>query len=110
MIVVAVMSIAGAVWLVDYGVYQGWPIPPELLRPISLPDFIYWMPGLASLLLNITTINYLPAYITLSLFLMLILGGIISIIYAFLYRLTAPPRYGPLDAEPIKHRDRQNRR
>ena len=110
MIVVVAMSIAGAIYLVDLGVYRGWPIPPELLRPIVLPDFIYLMPGLAYLLLKVTAVNYLPAYIALSLFLMVILGGIVSFLYALLYRFTAPPRYGPFDAEPIKRGDRQHRR
>ena len=31
-----------------------------------------------------------------------IFGGIISVIWALIYRVVGPPRYGPLDAEPIK--------
>ena len=107
MVVVAVMSIAGAISLVELGISQGWPIPPELLRPVVLPDFIYSMPGLASLLLKVVSINYLPAYIALSLLLMVFLGGIVSILYAILYRFTAPPRYGPLDSPPIKRGENQ---
>lgn len=110
MVVVAVMSIATAIYLVDLGVYRGWPIPPELLRPIVLPDFIYLMPGLASLLLKLNSVNYLPAYIVVSILLMLVLGGIVSFFYTLLYRFTAPPRYGPLDAPPIKRGDGNYRR
>jgi len=110
MVVVAIMSIALAYWVVQTGISEGWPIPPVLLRPIVLPNFIYAMPGLAFLLRKVVSVNYLSAYIVISLVLMLILGGILSVLYAVLYGFTAPPRYGPLDSPPIKHKIKQYKR
>ncbi len=110
LIIVPVMSIAGAVFTVQTGLSAGWPIPPALLRPLTLPGWIYVAPGLASLLLKVVSINYLPAYILFSFVYIVILGGFMSVIYAALYRMTAPSKYGPLDAPPVKGRIKQYKR
>jgi hypothetical protein len=101
MIVVPAISIAVAVWTINYGLRQGWPIPAEILRPIVLPKLIYRLPGLAAILEPIVSVDHLVAYALLSLFYILVLGGILAAIYAAIYRFTGPPKYGPLDAPPL---------
>ncbi|MGE5248622.1 MAG: hypothetical protein ACM3QS_00275 [Bacteroidota bacterium] len=102
MIVVPVMSIAGAKATIDYGLSRGWPVPPELLRRIVLPNLIYKLPGLAAILEKIVSVQNIAAYAVLSLLYIVVLGAVISLIYAFIYRATGPSRYGPLDMPPEK--------
>lgn len=110
-VVVAAMSIAIAIFLVQTGIKEGWPIPPVLLQPIILPNWLYrYLPGLTNLLLKVVTVDYLPAYAAASITLMVVLGGLVSFLYALLYRFTGPPRYGPLDATPDKYRAKRYKR
>lgn len=98
-IVVGVMSIGAGIYTIQFGLKAGWPIPPVLLQPIILPGWMYSiMPGLASLLLKVVSVDYLMAYAAASIVFMVLLGGLVSVFYAFLYRLTGPAKYGPLDA------------
>jgi hypothetical protein len=110
MVVVPVMSIAGAILTVQFGLSAGWPFPAVLLRHITAPDWIYFMPGLARLLLKVFSVNYLLAYIYISVIYIVVLGGLMSILYAILYRMTAPSQYGPMDAPPIKKKAKQYKR
>ena len=110
LIVVPAMSIAGAVYTVQTGLAAGWPFPPQLLRPILLPGWVLtYLPGMASLLRQIFSIDYLMAYAAISILYMILLGGLISILYAFLYRFAGPPKYGPLDAPPVRYRRTKNK-
>jgi hypothetical protein len=102
LIVVPLMSIAAAILTVQWGLDGGWPIPAALLQPVILPDWIYAIAGLAWLLTKIFSVNYLLAYIVISFVYMLLLGGVVSVIYAVFHGMAGPPRYGPLDAKPIK--------
>lgn len=111
MVVVAVMSIALAIYLVQTGVKQRWPIPPVLLQPIILPGWLYrYAPGLANLLLKVVTVDYLIAYAVTSIILMVLLGGFVSMLYAFMYNITGPSRYGPLDVDPGRGRAKRYKR
>jgi hypothetical protein len=51
------------------------------------------------LLSPITATRHFYAYAVTSLLYMVLLGGIMSVFYAFVYRIVGPPRYGPLDVE-----------
>lgn len=110
-VVTGVMSIAAAYLTVQTGVKSGWPIPPVLLDPIILPDWMYrFLPGLTSLLLKVVTIDYLVAYAAATFVFMVVLGGIVSFFYALLYRFTGPAKYGPLDAPPQRTRSKRYKR
>ncbi len=105
LIVVPAMSIAGAVMTIQTGLAAGWPIPPQLLRPIFLPGWLVrYLPGLASLLRPAISVDNLMAYAAVSIVYIIVLGGIVSIVYAALYRFTGPPKYGPMDAPPDRYR------
>lgn len=110
MVIVPLMSIAAAVATLQYGLDARWPIPPVLLRPIVLPNFLYAAPGLASLLLKLFSIPHLVGYVLISLVYILVLGGVVSFLYALLYRAAAPPQYGPLDSPPIRRKVRPYKR
>ena len=102
LIIVPAMSIALAIGAVELVLQQGWPFPYQLLGHPIFPPYLYATPALAAVFGGIASVNNLYAYISVSLVFMLLLGGIVSMLYAVLYRFTGPPRYGPTDAPPPK--------
>jgi drug/metabolite transporter (DMT)-like permease len=100
MLVIPVISIAAAIVLIDYGLDNGWPIPYQLLGYVSYPSWFYTSSGLIQILSPISSINHFYAYAVTSILIMILLAGVMSVIYAFTYRLIGPARYGPLDVPP----------
>lgn len=89
-IIIPVMSYAGAVLLVQLNQQQGWlPVPKELASSIYLPI--------------LGNVPYLYANLLVTLVLMLIGYGILTTLYALLYKIIGPPSLGPLDAPPVRH-------
>jgi len=110
-VVVIAMSIALAYATVEYALDNRWPIPPVLLAPIFLPGWMFsYMPGLASILQRAFNVDFLMAYAATAIVYIVVLGGLISILYAFIYRLVGPPKYGPLDSPPTRRGSRNYRR
>ena len=102
MLIVPAISIAAGVTIIDYGVRHNWPIPYQLLIAPSLPNFFYKSSGLLTIFYPLTQIQFLYAYIAISVLFIILLGGVISLLYAFIYRFVGPSRYSPLDAPPPK--------
>jgi len=87
MILIPLMSYAGAVLLVDANIQNRWfPIPQELIGPPGQP-LLYTQ-------LGITVLFSMFGFIFL------------VIAYSILYRVTGPPKYGPTDAPPARRRKR----
>jgi hypothetical protein len=84
-IVVPIISFAAARLIVQANNDQQWvKIPSELAGSINLPV--------------LSTVYFIEIALTL---IFIIIGfGILTVVYAFLYRLFGPPRYGPLDVPP----------
>ncbi len=100
MLVIPVISIAASVLTVDYGLNNGWTIPYQLLGYPKYPDWFYSSNGLMTILSPITNTKHFYAYAVVSLLYMILLAGVMSVVYAFIYRLIGPSRYGPLDVPP----------
>jgi hypothetical protein len=89
-IIIPIMSYASAVLLVQQNQQQGWlPLPRELAGTIYLPI--------------LGNVPYLYANLIVTLVLMLIGYGILTTMYALLYKVIGPPSLGPLDAPPVRH-------
>jgi hypothetical protein len=91
-ILLPLMSFAGAYMLVRENFKQAWiALPPEMLKSTILPILgrVYTADLVATLLL------------------MLVGFGVLSLVYAFLYGMVGPSRYGPLDSPPIKRRKKR---
>lgn len=99
MLVIPVISIAAAVITIDYGLANNWVIPFQLLGFPRYPDWFYASSGLMTILSPITNTRHFYAYAVTSILYMILLGGIMSLFYAYIYRFIGPPRYGPLDVE-----------
>lgn len=103
-VVVLLMSVGASVVALDMVKANHWPFPSQLLGHPRFPDILYSTIGLARLFNAIGSVNNLYAYIALTLFFTIILSGIVSVLYAIIYRMVAPSQYGPTDAPPVKMR------
>ena len=89
LLIIPVISYAGAVLLVEANQANGWlPISGELARTIVVP--------------GLGPVRYLLANLVVTVLLSLIGFGLITVLYMFAYRIMGPPQLGPLDAPPIR--------
>ena len=75
-------------------------IPPELLVTPQPPDWIGILPPVQSAYWFVFSKEAILAILALTFIYTIFLAGIISVLYAFMYRIAAPSRYGPMDAPP----------
>jgi hypothetical protein len=102
MVVVPILAYGLAVWLVDYGVGRGWPIPPDWLGRISIHPWLLRIQGLIPVWNFLLVQDRLLAHVIFTIALIVVIGGIMSMIYGYIYSIFGPPRYGPQDAPPIR--------
>jgi hypothetical protein len=107
MIIIPIVSFASAIEIVNYGLAHRWSIPYQLLGTPQLPDLIRKSTALWSIFGRITTIPNFYAYATFGIFIMILLSGSISVIYALIYRFLAPSRWGPMDMPPPKFKTKK---
>lgn len=85
LILVPIISFAGAKLLVQENIKQHWiDIPQEMLGSISVP----------------VVGRVLFADLAVWIILIVIGFGILTVVYALFYRLLGPSRYGPLESPP----------
>jgi hypothetical protein len=101
-LLIPILSIALAYETVQYGLEAEWPIPHALLGNPRLPSIFYDVRILSQLSLPVRQIEHFYAYLAFSTLYMVVIGGFISVIYAFVYQMVGPARYGPFDAPPPK--------
>ena len=101
-LIIPVISMAAGVATINYAIEQRWPIPYQLLGAPTLPGFFYKSGGLLQIFGPLTKIQNLYAFIATGVLYMILIGGVISVIYALMYRFIGPSRYGPTDAPPPK--------
>jgi hypothetical protein len=102
MVVVPILAYGAAVLLVNYGGTHGWPIPPNWFGPPAIHPLLWNLQGLTPILVFIQAQNNLEANLIFAIALIIVIGGIMSLIYGYMYTLFGPPRYGPQDAPPIR--------
>lgn len=101
-VVVLLMSFGLSVMALDMVKANHWPFPYQLLGHPRFPDIFYSTIGLAKLFNAIGSVNNLYAYIALTLVFTIILSGVVSVLYASIYRMVGPSKYGPTDAPPVR--------
>jgi hypothetical protein len=104
MVLVPVMAGAAAVIMKDLGFQLGWPFMYELTGTIRLPEVLYTIPVIRNVALWISSIPNLRAILLFFALFVIVFSGIMSLLYAMIYRLVGPPRYTPLDAPAEKIR------
>jgi hypothetical protein len=75
-------------------------VPRELLTTPQTPDWLWIAPVLAQIYQFLFVRHGILAILVLTVIYILFIGGIMSVLYAFMYQLAAPSRYGPMDAPP----------
>ncbi len=101
-IVVPILAWGIAVLLVNYGAAHGWPIPPTWYGPPTIPPLLSKLQGLQPILQFLQAQNNLKANLIFAVAITVVIGGIMSMIYGYIYTIFGPPRYGPQDAPPIR--------
>src|ERR671910_21713 len=102
MILVPVLSYGIALLLIDYGLRRGWPIPPGWLQPITIHPLLLSLRGLQPVWNVLLRQDNLIAIVVFTTTIIVVIGGLMSIIYGYLYSIFGPPLYGPQDAPPIR--------
>ena len=101
-VIVPILAYGIALLLIDYGIQNGWPIPPNWLRPISIHPLLLSLRGLEPVWNFLLSQDNLIAVIVFTIAITIVIGGIMSIIYGYIYTIFGPPQYGPHDAPPIR--------
>jgi hypothetical protein len=104
MVVVPILAYFTSMLVVDYGYKRGWPIPPEWFGPPTIPELLWKLTGLTPVLYWLQARVNLEAYLFFTAVITGIVGIFLVLLYGYIYTLFGPPRYGPLDAPPIKGR------
>lgn len=100
--IVPVLSYGVAVLLVKYGISKGWPIPPDWLGYPSAHPMLWRLQGLAPILQSYEQQTNLTANIIFAIAIAVVVFGVLSIFYGFMYKFMGPAQYGPTDAPPIR--------
>ena len=95
LIVIPIMAYAGAALLVEANRTAHWaPVPRELAQTVLIPFLEMRVP-------------HLYANLVVALGLSLFGYAAVVVVYSLVYRLVGPPRYGPMDAPPVRHTPRR---
>jgi hypothetical protein len=99
-VVVPILAYGVSVLLVNYGIRNGWPIPSNWLGTPNFHPLLWRLSGVAVVLNFLSQQTHLTANIIFTIAITIVIGGIMSVIYGYVYTLFGPPRYGPTDAPP----------
>jgi CHASE2 domain-containing sensor protein len=75
-----------------------------------MPELLFKVPGLVGILGWIQSRNNLYAILVGAFTITIVLGSLIALVYAFVYRLVGPSRYTELDAPPAGIKVRKYKR
>lgn len=101
MVIVPILSYGLAILTLPLFAGIGW-LPYELVSPMQVPPLLWkYLPTLAQFLQPIIGLPRLKAYLALTFVYIIFIGGFLAFVYALIYQLFGPSRYGPLDAPPI---------
>ena len=103
MVLIPAISIAAGYETVRLALENDWGIIPFQLRGFPpMPEIAYKLSGLRVIFEPITKIKNFYAIVVASLFYLIVISGLVSMVYAAIYAAVGPSRYGPLDAPPPK--------
>jgi hypothetical protein len=100
MVIVPILAYGSAVLLVNYGTSRGWPIPPTWLGAPTFHPLLWRLQGLTTVLGFLQAQTNLIANLVFAVAITVLVGGVMSIIYGYIYKFFGPPQYGPTDAPP----------
>jgi len=98
-ILVPILSYAAADLSMPFFMEQNL-VPRELLFTPQTPGWLRIVPGIAQAYQFLFGRYAILATLLLTIIYIILIGGIMTVSYSFIYRLSAPSRYGPMDAPP----------
>ncbi len=108
--IVPLLSYVSAVLLVNYGIQKGWPIPPNWLGTPTIHPLLWKLTGLQKILTYLTEQTNLMANIIFAIAIAVVIFGVMSMLYGFMFSLMGPSQYGPTDAPPIRKKVKRYKR
>lgn len=100
-VIVPIVAFAAAEVTMPFFLARGL-VPSELLFTPKTPDWLLIMPVVAQAFHFLFGRYAILATLGLTLIYIIFLAGVLSVLYAFMYRMAAPSRYGPMDSPPPK--------
>lgn len=93
MILIPIMSYAGAELLIEQNNSAHWVVVPvELARAVTVPV--------------LGNVPHFYATVMVMIMLMVLGFGVLTVVFAFFWSAVGPSKYGPLDARPIRRSDK----
>ena len=109
MLVVPFFSYVGGDVLAGQGFgYQ--IIPAEWYGYMTVPPALANFSGLNFIVGFLAGIEHFPATLALGFVILILVGGIISVIFGWMYSIFAPSQYGPMDIPPPRVKTKKYKR
>jgi len=109
MLIVPVFSYGVGYYLADQHLGVGL-LPPEWYGFITVPPALANFSGLNFIARFLATQPHFTATIVLGLVVLIVVGGIVSIIFGYMYSIFAPSKYGPMDVPAPRVRTKKYKR
>ena len=100
-LILPVLSYGLSILTVTYAIKRGIQFPEQITGYPVMPGILFRVPGLIGLLNWLQNQYNLYLILLVAFFFVVMLAGTIAILYAFMYRVSAPPRYSGVDAPPV---------
>lgn len=85
-------------------------IPREWYGYMSIPPALANFSGLNVVAGLLARVPHLPATLALAVVVLILLGGIISVVFGYMYSIFAPSKYGPYDVPPPRVKTKKYKR
>ena len=85
-------------------------IPAEWYGYITVPPALANFTGLNIVFGFLSKIEHLPATLAIAVVVLILVGGIISVIFGWMFSLFAPSQYGPTDVPPVRIKTKKYKR
>ena len=110
MIIVPILAYIASDLLIGNG-FGRQVIPPAWYGRMEIPPLLIQLTGpVGDALRYIASIEHLAANLVLTLVIVVIVGGLMSVVYGYIYELAGPPKYGPTDEPPIRKKVKRYKR
>ena len=109
-VIVPILAYGASIILVNYGAKNGWPIPPNWLGTPIFPPLLWRISGVAYILPFLQAQTNLTANLIFTAAITIVIGGLMSVLYGYIYAAFGPPRYGPTDVPPPRVKTKRYKR
>ena len=98
--IVPFLSYGLAILTVNQWLLRGLPLPPAWTGYLQIPPLLYRLEGLRVIMDFLGSQYNLVANLVFAAARAIIIGGTMSILFGYIFKMFGPPQYGPLDAPP----------